>query len=137
MLPYGVAFKLVAVLGLVTLPFCCWAFGRLARFRYPMPELFAFAGLCFLLDESFTIYGGNLKCTMAGEFSFSIALRSPILGLGLLARGLQTGKYRSWAAIVLALAIALPRHRRHLRQYSIAEPIKRNLGIWCAPARKL
>ena len=43
-----------AILGLVTLPFCCWAFGRLARFRYPMPELFAFAGLCFLLDESFS-----------------------------------------------------------------------------------
>ena len=41
--PYGVAFKLVAILGLVTLPFCCWAFGRLARFRYPMPELFALA----------------------------------------------------------------------------------------------
>ena len=53
---------------------CCWAFGRLARFRYPMPELFAFAGLCFALDESFSIYGGNLKSTMAGEFSFSIAL---------------------------------------------------------------
>ena len=43
--PYGVAFKLVAILGLVTLPFCCWAFGRLARFRYPMPELMAFAGM--------------------------------------------------------------------------------------------
>ena len=42
--PYGVAFKIVAVLGVVTLPFCCWAFGRLARFRYPMPELFALAG---------------------------------------------------------------------------------------------
>ena len=34
---YGVAFKLVAISGLVSLPFCCWAFGRLARFRYPMP----------------------------------------------------------------------------------------------------
>ena len=32
---YGVAFKLVAISGLVSLPFCCWAFGRLARFRYP------------------------------------------------------------------------------------------------------
>ena len=39
-----------------------------------MPELFAFAGLAFALDESFSIYGGNLKSTMAGEFSFSIAL---------------------------------------------------------------
>ena len=105
LLPYGVAFKLVAVSGLVALPFCCWAFGRLARFRYPMPELFAFAGLCFALDESFSIYGGNLKSTMAGEFSFSIALSLAILGLGLLANGMQSGKYRSWAAIVLALAV--------------------------------
>ena len=44
-LPYGVAIKLISVLGLITLPAACWAFGRLAQFRYPMPELFAFAGL--------------------------------------------------------------------------------------------
>ena len=72
--PYGVAFKLIAILGLVTLPVCCWAFGRLARFRYPMPELMALAATVFLFDESFSIYGGNVKSTMAGEFSFSIAL---------------------------------------------------------------
>ncbi len=103
-LPYGIAFKVVAVSGIVTLPACCWAFGRLARFRYPMPELFAIGGLLFLFDESYSIYGGNVKSTMAGEFSFSIALSLGVLGLGLLARGLETGKYRSWAAIVLALA---------------------------------
>lgn len=102
--PYGIAFKLVAVSGIVTLPLCCWAFGRLARFRYPMPELFALAGMLFLFDESFSIYGGNVKSTMAGEFSFSIALSLGVLGLGLFARGLETGRYRSWAAIVLALA---------------------------------
>jgi hypothetical protein len=103
-LPYGIAFKIVVVCGIITLPLCCFAFGRLARFRYPMPELFALGGLLFLFDESFSIYGGNVKSTMAGEFSFSIALSLGILGLGLLARGLETGKYRSWAAIVLALA---------------------------------
>jgi hypothetical protein len=103
-LPYGIAFKVVAISGIVTLPLCCWAFGRLARFRYPMPELFAVAGLLFLFDESFSIYGGNVKSTMAGEFSFSIALSLGILGLGLFARGLESGKYRNWAAVVLALA---------------------------------
>jgi len=103
-LPYGVAFKYVVIVGLVTLPFCCWAFGRLARFRYPMPELFAFAGVCFALNESYAIYGGNVKSTMAGEFSFSIAISLMVLGWGLLARGLDEGKYRSWAAIVLGLA---------------------------------
>jgi hypothetical protein len=103
-LPYGIAFKIVAVAGIVTLPLCCWAFGRLANFRYPMPELFALGGLLFLLDESFSIYGGNVKSTMAGEFSFSIALSLGMLGLGLFAHGMRTGRYRNWAAIVLALA---------------------------------
>jgi hypothetical protein len=101
---YGVAFKIVAVLGIVTLPVCCFAFGRLARFRYPIPELFALGGLLFLFDESFSIYGGNVKSTMAGEFSFSIALSLAVLGFGLFANGLQTGRFRNWAAIVLALA---------------------------------
>ncbi|MEO6155995.1 MAG: hypothetical protein ABIQ39_00020, partial [Ilumatobacteraceae bacterium] len=104
-IPYGIAFKIVAVLGLVTLPFCCWAFGRLAPFRYPIPELMALGGLLFLFDESFSIYGGNVKSTMAGEFSFSIALSLGILALGLFARGLSNGKYRNWTAIVLALSM--------------------------------
>lgn len=103
-LPYGVAMKLVSVIGLITLPAACWAFGRLGRFRYPMPELFAFGGLCFALDESFSIYGGNLKSTMAGEFSFSIALALGVLGLGVLAAGLRTGKYRVWASVLIAAA---------------------------------
>ncbi|MGH9132381.1 MAG: hypothetical protein ACRDZZ_00485, partial [Ilumatobacteraceae bacterium] len=103
-LSYGVALKLVAVSGLITLPAACWAFGRLGKFRYPLPELFAFAGLAFALDESFSIYGGNLKSTMAGEFSFSIALSLGMLGLGLLSAGLRTGKYRVWTAVVLAAA---------------------------------
>ena len=104
LLPYGIAFKLVVVAGIVTLPVCCFAFGRLARFRYPMPELFALAGMLFLFDESFSIYGGNVKSTMAGEFSFSIALSLGVLGLGLFANGLETGRRRNLAAVVLALS---------------------------------
>jgi hypothetical protein len=100
--PYGVAMKLVGIAGLVTLPAACWAFGRLAAFRYPIPELFAFGGLAFALDESFSIYGGNLKSTMAGEFSFSVSLSIAMVGLGLLANGMRTGKYRVWASVLIA-----------------------------------
>ena len=101
---YGAALKFVSVLGLVTLPAACWAFGRLGKFRYPMPELFAFAGLGFALDESFSIYGGNLKSTMAGEFSFSFALSLAVLAIGVLSAGLRTGKYRVWASVLIAAA---------------------------------
>ena len=47
--------------------------------------------MIFLFDESFTIYGGNIASTMAGEFSFSIALSLAFVYFGVLARGLRTG----------------------------------------------
>ena len=39
----------------------------------------------FLFDETFTIYGGNIAPTMAGEFSFSIALSLSLVYFGVLA----------------------------------------------------
>ena len=42
-LPYGVAFKLVAISGLVSLPISAWAFGRLTRLPFPIPPLLAVA----------------------------------------------------------------------------------------------
>jgi len=103
-LPYGIAFKLVTVSGIVTMPVACWAFGRLARFAFPLPALFALAGTVFLYDESFTIYGGNIASTMAGEFSFSISLTLTMVAFGFFARGLQDGTHRGIAATLIALA---------------------------------
>ena len=103
-LPYGIAIKIIAVIGILTLPFTTWLFGRFAKFAYPLPELFAIAATIFLFDESFTIYGGNIASTMAGEFSFSISLSLAMLGFALLAKGLDTGKHRVSAAIVISLS---------------------------------
>jgi hypothetical protein len=103
-LPYGIAIKIIAVIGILTLPYFSWLFGRFAKFAYPIPELFAIAATIFLFDESFTIYGGNIASTMAGEFSFSIALSLAMLGFALLAKGLDTGKHRIFAAIIISLS---------------------------------
>ena len=103
-LPYGIAIKIAAVIGILTLPYCTWLFGRFARFAYPIPEMLSIAATIFLYDESFTIYGGNIASTMAGEFSFSIALSLSILGFALVARGLETGKYLAAGSIVVALS---------------------------------
>jgi len=103
-LPYGIAFKIVVVLGLVAFPVCVLIMGRVAKLRYPLPELMVVGATMFLFDESFTIYGGNFASTMAGEFSFSIALTLSVIALGLFARGLDDGKYRSWAAVFIALS---------------------------------
>jgi hypothetical protein len=103
-LPYGIAIKIIAVIGILALPYTTWLFGRFAKFAYPLPELFAIAATIFLFDESFTIYGGNIASTMAGEFSFSISLSLAMLGFALLAKGLDTGKYRVSAAIIISLS---------------------------------
>mgnify|MGYP006271249557 FL=1 len=104
LLPYGIALKLVAVAGVLALPFVTWLFAKLARLAFPMPELLVVASTLFLYDESFTIYGGNIASTMAGEFSFSIALALTVLAFGVFIRGLETNSYRIASAVLLALA---------------------------------
>ncbi|MGY6500913.1 MAG: glycosyltransferase [Acidimicrobiales bacterium] len=102
-LPYGVAFKLVSVSGLVTLPIAAWAFGRLAGMAYPAPPLLAVGATFFLFDTTFSILGGNIPSTLAGEFAFSIGLTLSVLYLGLVANALQTGRHRALAAALIAL----------------------------------
>src|SRR5207302_5121332 len=87
-LPYSIAFKLITVIGLLTLPAAVFAFGRLSGMRDPGPACLAAASLPFLFDRTFTIYGGNIPSTLAGEFAFSISLSLMFLFLGFFARGL-------------------------------------------------
>ncbi|HTN80841.1 MAG TPA: hypothetical protein VMK16_14280 [Acidimicrobiales bacterium] len=104
-LPYGLALKLVSISGVLTLPIAVWAFGKLSGLKFPIPALFSAISVVFLFDETFTIYGGNIASTMAGEFSFSIALSIAFVYFGVLARGLRTGKHRAIAAVLLALCV--------------------------------
>jgi len=103
--PYNVAFKLVTVLGTLTLPVCAWAFGRLAGLRDPGPACLGAATLPFLFEPSFTIYGGNILSTLAGEFSYSLSLSFALLFLGVVAAGLRTGRHRALAAALFAATL--------------------------------
>jgi len=104
-LPYGEALKIVSVLGVLSFPVCAWAFGRLVGLRHLYPALLAVAATWFIWDESWQIYGGNIASTMAGEFSFSISLSLALVYLGLLIRGLRTGKSPALTAVVFALCV--------------------------------
>jgi hypothetical protein len=104
-LPYNVAFKLVSVSGVISLPIAAWAFGRLARLPFPVPPMLAVASLPFLFDRGFQIYGGNLASTLAGEFNFSIALSLGVLYLGLLIRLCNERTGPAITAVVLALTV--------------------------------
>src|ERR1700694_1383727 len=73
-IPYGIAFKLVSVSGVLLLPFAAYGFGRMTGMRFPGPQMLAVATVPFLFDRYFTIWGGNIASTLAGEFAFSISL---------------------------------------------------------------
>ncbi len=101
--PYGIAFKLVTVSGLIAFPVVGWAMARLARSPEPVPAFAALAVTLFLFDTNFSITGGNIASTLAGEFAFSLSLTLTLLAIGLVARGLDTGRGRALAAVVIGL----------------------------------
>lgn len=101
--PYGVAFKLVAIAGLVALPAAAWYMARLGGLAFPGPALVAAGTVPFIFDQSFNIYGGNLMSTMSGEFAYSLGLLAAVLYMGVVARGLTTGGRRVVAGALLAL----------------------------------
>lgn len=103
---FAVAMKLATILGSVLLPITAYAMGRLFRAPRPIPAALALATLPFLFDASFTIDGGNLFSTMAGEYAFSLSLALSLLTIGLFARGVRTGRGYWLAALSLSATLA-------------------------------
>ena len=141
-MPYGVAFKIIVVSGLVTMPLNAWAMGRLSGMAFPGPVFLAVATLPFVFDRSFNIYGGNIASTMAGEFAFSMGLSMSMLAIGLTVRAIDTGEGRAWAAIALAFDRALPLVPGVLRAWAWCSCTRRSAGgspscaplPWCCPS---
>ncbi len=79
--------------------------GRLFGMRRAYPGALAALTLCYLFDYTYTIYGGNLFSTLAGEYAYSLSIALALLFLGLMARGLRTGRHRGWAAVTLAACV--------------------------------
>ncbi len=102
-LPYNIAFKLVAVSGVVLFPVAAWSLGHLSGLRFPGPAVLSIGSLAFAFDRSFNIYGGNIASTLAGEFAASIGLSLSLVALGLVIRGTKTGEGRVIGAVFIAL----------------------------------
>jgi hypothetical protein len=101
---YGVAFKLITAAPMIFMPLSAWAMGRFARAPFPVPAVLAAATLPFMFGTEFSIYGGNIPSTLAGEFAFAWSLNFAFIFLGLMIGGLQSGRYRAWAAVAFCCA---------------------------------
>ena len=103
---FAVAMKLATILGSVLMPVAAYVMGRLFKAPRPIPAALAIATLPFLFDASFTIDGGNLFSTMAGEYAFSLSLALSLVTIGFFARGVRTGRGYWWAALCLSATLA-------------------------------
>ncbi len=113
-LPYNVAFKLVTVSGAMLLPVGAYVLGRGLRAPRPAPEALAVASIAFLffkgggdatMEFDHHIMGGNIASTMAGEYSFTLALALSLLFLGTLVRALEREGSPALPALFLAMTV--------------------------------
>jgi len=103
-MPYGVAFKLVTVAGLVALPFASYYLSRSFGFSKPISLVAGTAGGSYIFMESFSILGGNTLSTLAGEYSFSWSLALSLVYLGMLLRNLRADRgFSAGPGVLLAL----------------------------------
>ena len=70
--PFGVAFKLMIIISSIIVVYSIEKLLRKDSNRFS--SFGASAGLFYIFTESFTIYGGNLASTLAGQFSFAYSL---------------------------------------------------------------
>ena len=104
LLPYGVAFKLVTVAGLVALPPASYYFARSMGFARPVALVGGIGGSTFMFMETFSIFGGNTLSTLAGEYSFSWSFALSLVYLGMVIRNTREGRgFTVGSGVVLAL----------------------------------
>ncbi|MGI9665506.1 MAG: hypothetical protein ACR2N2_00155 [Acidimicrobiia bacterium] len=103
-LPYGIAFKLVTIAGLVALPVCSYFMVRFFGFTRFVAAIAGVAGSLFVFMESYSIFGANIKSTLAGEFSFSWSFALSVLFVGMAVRDFHQGrKFSPWTGVVLGI----------------------------------
>ena len=71
-LPFNISFKIMVLIALVLLVI---SIEKLISFKIGNLSYIGFAGgFLYLLTESFTIFGGNLASSLAGQYSFTYSL---------------------------------------------------------------
>ena len=89
-LPLTIGLKLSMASGWYILPLSVYFGLRLMSYRFPAPILGAAAMLLFLFNESYTMFGGNILSTLAGEFCYMFAFSLLPYFMGSMINGFST-----------------------------------------------
>ena len=115
-IPYGIAFKWMTVLGSVLLPVAAWAMGRLFGMRPRLPRRAGRRRRCASCSTTRTpSTGGTSSPPWPASTPTRSASRWPWSSSGSWPAGCATGRHRGWAAVVLAACILCPHRPGALR----------------------
>ena len=108
-IPLNISFKIGTVLGTFILPFCVYFSFRLMKFKFPIPVIASTFTLITLFIERindkqiYSMWGGNIPSTLAGEFSYSFALALSIIFIGTFYKGIKTKKMLALNSILFTI----------------------------------
>jgi len=103
LIPLTISLKIITVLGVITLPLATYYSFRKFKYPFPVPSIAASLSLILIFHEGYTMFGGNLLSTFAGEFCYSISLSLLVLYMGSLYRGIKENRGPVKNGILLAL----------------------------------
>lgn len=108
-LPYGVAFKMVSVAGLVSLPAASFFLARCMRFSRVVSLAVAAGGGAYVFMDTPVpnIFGGTIASTLAGQFSYGWAFSLALLYLGFAIKAVYEDRKWVPAAAAALAATAL------------------------------
>ncbi|MBU5690201.1 MAG: hypothetical protein QXM68_03600 [Candidatus Aenigmatarchaeota archaeon] len=109
LIPLNISFKIGTVLGVFLLPIMTYISFRLMKIKFPIPIIAASLTLILLFverinpEQIYSMWGGNIPSTLAGEFSYGFALALSILFIGTFNKGINSKKLISLNAILFLL----------------------------------
>jgi hypothetical protein len=100
LIPLEIAFKIVTVSGVFSLPLVTFLSLKFMKFKFPIPIIASVFSLFFLFNEKNAVFGGNIPSVLAGEFSYSISFSLMVLFFGLLYKTIEERRFSLIASIV-------------------------------------
>jgi hypothetical protein len=91
-IPLTIGLKIVMAAGWYMLPVSVYFGLRLMAYRFPSPIIGASASLLFLFNETYTMFGGNILSTVAGEFCYMFAFSLLPYFMGSMIKGLSNDR---------------------------------------------
>lgn len=102
-MPATIALKIATLLGSFLLPLAAFYTGKAMTGKARGGRLAAVLSLVFLYNPSYSMFGGNLYSTLAGEFSYSFAFAAFVFYIGVVFKTFKEGKSPFAAGLLLGL----------------------------------